>query len=103
MNSETTAHDESLSASLKEEIREADYEGEIAAAGGDLEAAVRAKNEKLETVEETDPYLVEWKGSDDPENPLNFTTARKVLLMVMIAGIAFLTYFIPHLIFNARN
>jgi CRISPR/Cas system-associated protein Cas10 (large subunit of type III CRISPR-Cas system) len=93
--SETTVHDESTS--LKEELREADHEGEVVAAGGDLEAAVREANEKLETEKEIDPYLVEWNGTDDPENPLNFTTARKVLLMTMVAGIAFLTYFNPHL------
>lgn len=100
MMSETTVHDESRSASFKEKIREADLEGEIVAAGGELEVAVREDNEKLEREQESDPYLVTWKGSDDPENPLNFTTTRKIVLLAMIAALAFLTYFIPHRAIN---
>ena len=94
--SDSTVHDESpsTSASLKEEGErkpEADDEGKLAVAG-DLEAA-RGSNidEKLDT-EEKDPFLVEWDGIDDPENPLNFKTRRKILLMVVIGAIAFLTY-----------
>jgi DHA1 family multidrug resistance protein-like MFS transporter len=79
----------SPSSSLKEKEKETDHEE----AGNDLEARERSNNvdAKLET-EEADPYLVEWQGDDDPENPLNFKTRRKVILMVMIAAIAFLTY-----------
>ena len=71
-------------------------EGDMAAVG-DIEAARERgmdndDDEEKETEEAADPYLVGWKGSDDPENPLNFSTRRKASLMVMIAAIAFLTY-----------
>ena len=94
--SETTklerASDSASSASLKQEriVRE---EGEMAAVG-DIEAATELGLDEKDTAdsEDVDPYLVRWKGSDDPENPLNFSTKRKASLMVMIAAIAFLTY-----------
>lgn len=94
--SDSAMHDESRSpsASSKEERereRELDEEG-IVAAVGDLEAA-RERNitEKL-NAEPDEPFLVKWNGDDDPGNPLNFKTRRKVSLMIMIALIAFLTY-----------
>jgi hypothetical protein len=89
------ASDSASSASLKEanDGRIVRDEGEMAAAG-DLEAArERSIEEKESEVDgEVDPYLVTWKGADDPENPLNFPMRKKVSLMVMIAAIAFLTY-----------
>jgi hypothetical protein len=68
-------------------------EGEMANAG-DIEAGrQRSEDKKLDAeVEPEDPYMVKWNGTDDPDNPLNFPTRRKVLVMVMIAAIAFLTY-----------
>ena len=44
------------------------------------------------TIDIIDPYLVTWDGDNDPENPLNYTIKQKLVLMVMVAGIAFLTY-----------
>lgn len=38
-----------------------------------------------------DPNIVDWDGPDDPENPLNWTTKRKVTATVSIALITFLT------------
>ena len=94
--SDSTVHEESRSASptlMEEKEREREIvEEEKLGVAGDLEAArERSMDEKLDTKTE-DPFLVEWNGKDDPENPLNFKTRRKVLLMVVIAGIAFLTY-----------
>ena len=89
------ASDSATTASLKEtsEERIVRDEGEMAAAG-DLEAARERSIDEKENEDdsEVDPYLVTWKGADDPENPLNFRTRKKVSLMVMIAAIAFLTY-----------
>ncbi|CAL9729934.1 fluconazole resistance protein 1 [Monosporozyma unispora] len=31
-----------------------------------------------------DPFLVKWNGEDDPENPRNWTTTKKFVLMVLI-------------------
>ena len=36
-------------------------------------------------------YIVDWDGPDDPENPLNWTTARKAMMTTSIALITFLT------------
>lgn len=86
--------DTASTTSLKEEERIVRKEGEVAAAGGDIEEAMDEKASE-EGDGEVDPYLVNWKGSDDPENPLNFATRKKISLMVMIAAIAFLTYLPP--------
>ena len=61
---------------------------------GDVEARrTNIEEEKIDSETELDdPYLVKWNGVDDPGNPLNFSTRRKLLVMVMIAAIAFLTY-----------
>lgn len=67
---------------------------------GDIEAArtkIQEESVELEEVENRkeepdDPYLVTWKGENDPENPLNFPKRRKVLAMAMIGALAFLTY-----------
>lgn len=94
--SDSVVHDESRSASAsskeeRERETELDEEGVLAAVG-DVEAA-RERNitEKL-NAEPEEPFLVKWDGDDDPGNPLNFKTRRKVSLMIMVAGIAFLTY-----------
>ena len=86
-----TASTTSLKEEQKKEKRIVREEGDVAAAGGDIEAAIDENSE--EEVVEVDPYLVSWKGSDDPENPLNFSTKRKASLMIMVAAIAFLTYY----------
>jgi hypothetical protein len=96
MSDTATAQEESRSMSLKDDVtaeRTADYEGEMAAAGGDIEEQVSRDEEKIEEeLEPADPYLVNWNGADDPENPLNFSKRKKIGLMTMIAAIAFLTY-----------
>lgn len=67
-------------------------EGELAAAGGDIESAREGGDDAKLELEEKDPFLVDWEGDDDPGNPLNFKARQKFILMAMIAGIAFLTY-----------
>jgi len=75
-------------------------EAELANAG-DLETARSRSEEKVNLNDEPeDPYMVKWNGTDDPENPLNFSSRKKLLVMVMIAAIAFLTY---TLFFVCRN
>lgn len=73
--------------STREDVEKADI--------NDLEIAQEQSNDEKLVGEQgpEDPFLVEWE-ENDPENPLNFTMARKVLLMAMIAAIAFLTYFL---------
>jgi len=83
----------SSSAELKLEERIIDEEGEVAATSGaeqlqTYEEQEEDEKEKLEEAE--DPWLVNWK-ENDPENPLNFRSRRKVGIMVMVASIAFLT------------
>jgi hypothetical protein len=95
----TSLHDQDSipsSDTLKEEEKSTQEEGQTANAG-DLEMARSKSEEKMDEkidseAEPEDPYLVTWKGSDDPENPLNFKSRRKVLVIGMVAAIAFLTY-----------
>ena len=46
----------------------------------------------LEETEARDPNIVDWDGPDDPENPLNWTSKRKVTATISIALITLLTY-----------
>jgi len=86
-------HDSIPSSTTMEDEKVVREEGELADAG-DIEAGLsRSEDEKIDPeVEPEDPYMVKWNGTDDPDNPLNFSTRRKVLVMIMIAAIAFLTY-----------
>jgi hypothetical protein len=95
MSDQTTRESQSLDheTSSKDE-RELRQEGEMAEVG-DIEAQKEKITEKEDTSvppTEVDPFLVSWKGDEDPENPLNYSSKRKVSLMVMVAAIAFLTY-----------
>src|SRR5271170_393540 len=94
-------HDSIPSSTTVEDEKIAREEGELANAG-DLETArSTSEEEKIDSdVEPEDPYMVKWNGTDDPENPLNFSSRKKLLVMVMIAAIAFLTY---TLFFVCRN
>lgn len=40
----------------------------------------------------TDPNIVDWDGPNDPENPLNWTTTRKVAAIATVSLITFLSY-----------
>jgi len=88
-------HDSIPSSTTIEDEKITKEEGELANAG-DLETARSRSEEKVNLDDEPeDPYMVKWDGADDPENALNFSSRRKVLVMVMIAAIAFLTYLSP--------
>ena len=83
--SESTIRDglQSASASLKEERereREVDEQGKLAMAG-DIEAARERSIDKKLDLEPEEPFLVEWNGKDDPENPLNFKTRKTKLII----------------------
>lgn len=43
--------------------------------------------------EELDPNLVSWDGPDDPENPQNWTNARKWWISMVTAGLTFVVSF----------
>jgi MFS transporter, DHA1 family, multidrug resistance protein len=85
-------HDSIPSSTTMEDEKVVREECEMANA--DIEAQQsRSEDEKIDSeVEPEDPYMVKWNGADDADNPLNFRTRRKLLVMVMIAAIAFLTY-----------
>ena len=86
-------HDSIPSSTTMEDEKVVREEGEMANAGDIEVGQSRSEDEKLDPeVEPEDPYMVKWNGADDPGNPLNFPTRRKILVMVMIAAIAFLTY-----------
>jgi len=40
----------------------------------------------------TDPNIVDWDGPNDPANPLNWTTTRKVAAIATVSLITFLSY-----------
>lgn len=42
-----------------------------------------------------DPNIVNWDGPDDPNNPYNWKTSKKIILAASIAAITFITYVFP--------
>jgi hypothetical protein len=42
--------------------------------------------------EARDPHIVDWDGDDDPENPLNWSTAKKWNLIAVLAAVTLVTY-----------
>ncbi|KAF2157531.1 MFS general substrate transporter [Myriangium duriaei CBS 260.36] len=45
----------------------------------------------VDSVEETDQYLVDWDGDDDPENPQNWTSRRKNIIIALLSSLTFVT------------
>ena len=39
-----------------------------------------------------DPNIVDWDGPDDPENPMNWSSKKKVTTIAIISAITFLSY-----------
>jgi len=39
-----------------------------------------------------DPYVVDWDGPDDPQNPLNWSSRMKWGNIAVVSSITFLTY-----------
>ena len=98
MSKDTTLHRQISNPTFEKKDKEF-FEDAAMAAAGDVEAQQDFQldekigvDEKSEQ-EDKDPFLVEWDGPDDPGNPLNYSTRRKVGLMAMIASLCFLTYF----------
>jgi hypothetical protein len=74
------------SAEMEKSESVANSKAEDAAADGDVEKQVEGETHEL-----ADPFLVTWKGDDDPELPLNYSLKRKLVVTTMIAALAFLT------------
>jgi hypothetical protein len=54
---------------------------------GPSPAAANAKDNA-----EADPNIVTWDGPDDPANPMNWTTKKKVTAVGIVSFITFLSY-----------
>lgn len=78
--SETPSADGSTLSTSNREKLGADLEN------GTLDLNDIAKEEKLR-----DPNIVDWDGPDDPENPLNWTSGKKIIATCSIALVTFLT------------
>lgn len=37
----------------------------------------------------TDPNIVDWDGPDDPENPLNWSSTRRTLIIIFVSSYTF--------------
>jgi hypothetical protein len=57
----------------------------------DIKKDVEKVSEQVSTEESDDPNIVGWDGPEDPLNPLNFTSWLKVLNVVLVSGICFVT------------
>jgi hypothetical protein len=67
----------------------------------DLESG-SAPSETADKPDETqteprDPNLVDWDGPDDPQNPMNWTLKRKMIITSCISIITLLTYVVATL------
>lgn len=68
-------------------MNEKDVEVELEAGRGHGEKDVGAQ-----PTEPVDPYIVDWDGPDDPQNPRNWSEKLKWGNIAVIASITFLTY-----------
>lgn len=39
----------------------------------------------------TDEFVVDWDGDDDPQNPLNWPSSKKTIVIVLISSLTFVT------------
>lgn len=63
-------------------------EGEtIVGSGGASEKSMSTHQDETEL----DPNIVDWDGPDDPENPMNWPTWRKLVSVGIVSAITFIT------------
>ena len=56
--------------------------------GNDVELGDPVSKEEISR----DPNIVDWDGPDDPENPLNWPTSKKLSTLSMVSIITFLSW-----------
>ncbi|DAA76924.1 TPA_exp: Uncharacterized protein A8136_7153 [Trichophyton benhamiae CBS 112371] len=60
---------------------------------GNLAAKKVEGDAQLERVkanqQSTDPNIVDWDGPDDPENPLNWSSTRRILIIIFVSSYTF--------------
>lgn len=67
--------------------------GTDADADADVEGSTSSDSKKQENeIDENDPFLVDWNGPDDPENPRNWTNRRKIWHLFIIMMLTTSTY-----------
>jgi len=49
----------------------------------------KTKSNVVETYSDQDPFLVNWNGTDDPENPMNFSPQWMWINVALVSTIAF--------------
>lgn len=58
--------------------------------GNDCELGDPTPKENTPT-DPTDPNIVDWDGPDDPSNPMNWSTAKKLSTLTMVSVVTFLS------------
>jgi len=61
----------------------------------------KAEELKRKETKEKDPNLIEWDGPDDPENPMNWPTAKKWIVTVTLGLMTFCVTFASSVFSNA--
>lgn len=41
---------------------------------------------KEEVIDEEDPHVVDWDGPDDPKNPQNWPSGKKLVHVLLVSG-----------------
>ncbi|CAG8194957.1 unnamed protein product [Penicillium salamii] len=65
---------------------------------GDVETQCQPPDPSAKYLMDLDRGIVGWDGKSDPENPLNFTPARKWLITSLLSAIGFMTPFASSII-----
>ncbi|SMN21382.1 similar to Saccharomyces cerevisiae YBR008C FLR1 Plasma membrane multidrug transporter of the major facilitator superfamily [Maudiozyma saulgeensis] len=77
----------SLEVSSHEDSSESDIEK------GSESDSIRKNDQTVQNKElKNDPFLIDWTGPDDPENPQNWSNARKYFIMFQIMLLTAVTY-----------
>jgi hypothetical protein len=40
---------------------------------------------------ESDPNIINWDGPDDPANPMNWSTKKKTITVIIVSSVTFVT------------
>ncbi|KAI0869313.1 major facilitator superfamily domain-containing protein [Hypoxylon argillaceum] len=58
-------------------------------------SAIAEKELLVDSVTNSNEVIVDWEGPDDPANPLNWTSARKTFIIVMVSAVTFNISLVP--------
>lgn len=73
-------------------LRKNDIDLEVATQDSAQDSIDSNLNKEEAIVEEKDPFLVDWNGDNDPDNPQNWSTSKKTFMVIQVMLLTSVTY-----------